>query len=217
MSRGTQRRPGFLPPANSVGCNSVAALGLLTRTSSGHKVSPKTRLQPPILARALTRANSTSLELVSHHPRFTSLCPRAATVCTAPKRSCSTGTRPAHAQTRCLHNEPAYLDAPSGDRRQGATRGGGAWSRTRGGTQRTRSTAPRWALRRHASRLEVRCAGRERRLANRALGGAARQPIATQAGPPAAHDVPSRVLSLRYLRLYLIQSFAARLQLVRQL
>ena len=127
VSRGTQRRPGFLPPANSVGCNSVAALGLLTRTSSGHKVSPKTRLQPPILARALTRANSTSLELVSHHPRFTSLCPRAATVCTAPKRSCSTGTRPAHAQTRCLHNEPAYLDAPSGDRRQGATRGGGAW------------------------------------------------------------------------------------------
>ena len=30
-----------------------------TRRTSGHKVSPKTRLQPPILALALTRANST--------------------------------------------------------------------------------------------------------------------------------------------------------------
>jgi hypothetical protein len=145
-----------------------------------------------------------------HHPQLSEVAARLH------------GTRPAHAQTRCLHNEPGHaphLDAPSGDRRQGATRrgGGGCGQEHEGCGTNARSTAPRWALRPHASRLEVRCAGRERRLANRALGGAARQPIATQAEPPAAHDVPSRVLSLRYLQLYLIQSFAARLQLVRQL
>ena len=51
-----------------------------------------------------------------HHPQLSEVAARLH------------GTRPAHAQTRCLHNEPGHaphLDAPSGDRRQGATRRGG--------------------------------------------------------------------------------------------